>query len=101
MLNEAQRETLQAVCDTVVPSIERPDDPHGFWARKASDLGVDAVRRGQLRADAARAAAGDARSCSDALAAQQLRARVAALARADPAQRLAARPAGGAPASAR
>jgi choline dehydrogenase-like flavoprotein len=40
MLNEAQRETLQAVCDTVVPSIERPGDPHGVWARKASDLGV-------------------------------------------------------------
>ena len=27
MLNEAQRETLQAVCDTVVPRIERADDP--------------------------------------------------------------------------
>ncbi len=40
MLNEAQRETLQAVCDTVVPSIEQADDPHGVWARKASDLGV-------------------------------------------------------------
>src|SRR4051794_4537078 len=40
MLNEMQRETLQAVCDTIVPSIERADDPHGVWARKASDLGV-------------------------------------------------------------
>ena len=39
MLSEVQRETLAAVCDTVVPSIERADDPHGLWARRASDLG--------------------------------------------------------------
>src|SRR5215207_4240630 len=41
-LNDAQRAILTAVCDTVVPSIERGRDPDGFWARKASDLGVDA-----------------------------------------------------------
>ncbi|HYW23959.1 MAG TPA: GMC family oxidoreductase [Terriglobales bacterium] len=40
-LNETQRETLRAVCDTVVPRIERGDDPQGFWARTASDVGVD------------------------------------------------------------
>jgi choline dehydrogenase-like flavoprotein len=38
MLNESQRAALEALCDTVVPSIERDDDPGGHWARKASDL---------------------------------------------------------------
>jgi choline dehydrogenase-like flavoprotein len=40
-LSDAQRATLRAFCDTIVPSIPRPDDPDGFWARKASDLAVD------------------------------------------------------------
>jgi choline dehydrogenase-like flavoprotein len=42
MLSPAQREVLAAVCDTIVPSIERADDGDGFWARRATDLGVDA-----------------------------------------------------------
>ena len=41
-LSETQRATLRAVCDTFYPALERPDDPTGFWARKASDLGVEA-----------------------------------------------------------
>src|SRR3954464_14987792 len=40
-LSEARREALRAFCDTIVPTIERPDDPDGFWARKASDLAID------------------------------------------------------------
>src|SRR5882672_2103641 len=40
-LTEDQRATLRAVVDTVVPSIERTPDPTGFWARKATDIGVD------------------------------------------------------------
>ena len=40
-LTDAQRATLRAVCDTVVPSIEHHPDPTGHWARKATDLGVD------------------------------------------------------------
>src|SRR5689334_4368550 len=40
-LTEAQRGTLRAFCDTIVPSIQRPDDRDGFWARKATDLGID------------------------------------------------------------
>src|SRR5215212_3080565 len=40
-LTEAQRDTLRAFCNTIVPSIARPDDPDGFWARKASDLAID------------------------------------------------------------
>lgn len=40
LLDDAQRRTLVALCDTFVPAIERPDDPHGFWGRAASHLGV-------------------------------------------------------------
>lgn len=32
--------TLRAVCDAFVPSLDRAPDPHGFWSRPASDLGV-------------------------------------------------------------
>jgi choline dehydrogenase-like flavoprotein len=39
-LSEQARQTLEAVCDTVVPSLARPDDADGFWARTASDVGV-------------------------------------------------------------
>src|SRR5688500_18815584 len=42
-LGEAERKILTAVCDTVVPSIEKDRDPDGLWARKASDIGVDAA----------------------------------------------------------
>src|SRR5205823_4402277 len=31
----------RAVCDTVVPSLPRADDPDGFWARKATDVGAE------------------------------------------------------------
>jgi choline dehydrogenase-like flavoprotein len=41
MLSDAERVTLALICDTVVPAIERERDPDGFWARKATDLGVD------------------------------------------------------------
>ena len=47
VLSDSQRAVLTAVCDTVVPSIERSRDPDGLWARRASDLGVD-VAAGQL-----------------------------------------------------
>jgi choline dehydrogenase-like flavoprotein len=40
-LGEARRVALRAFCDTVVPSIDRPADPDGFWARKATDLAID------------------------------------------------------------
>jgi choline dehydrogenase-like flavoprotein len=41
VLSDRDRAVLKAVCDTVVPSIERDRDPEGHWARKASDLGVE------------------------------------------------------------
>jgi choline dehydrogenase-like flavoprotein len=40
-LTDLQHATVRAVCDTVVPSIRRDDDPDGFWARKATDVGAD------------------------------------------------------------
>lgn len=40
-LSAEQLATLRAVCDTVVPSVPRADDPDGFWARRASDVGAD------------------------------------------------------------
>ena len=33
-------DTLRALCDTIVPSIEHVPDPHGHWARSASSYGV-------------------------------------------------------------
>jgi choline dehydrogenase-like flavoprotein len=37
---DAHVEALRAACDALIPSIRRTDDPDGFWARRASDLGV-------------------------------------------------------------
>ena len=39
--SEEQLAVLRAVCDTFVPSIEHSPDPHGFWARCATDMGAD------------------------------------------------------------
>jgi choline dehydrogenase-like flavoprotein len=50
-LNENQRAVLQALCDTFVPSIKVANDPIGFWARTASDLGVDCVLARNLKED--------------------------------------------------
>ncbi len=40
-MTDLQRHTLRTVCDTVVPSIPRTDDPDGFFARRATDVGAD------------------------------------------------------------
>jgi choline dehydrogenase-like flavoprotein len=48
MLTESQNQVLRTLCDTVVPAIERPDDPDGFWARTATDIGVDQAVAGML-----------------------------------------------------
>jgi choline dehydrogenase-like flavoprotein len=42
-LSESRREALGALCDTIVPRIERDVDPDGFWARTATDLRIDAA----------------------------------------------------------
>ncbi|HTQ17837.1 GMC family oxidoreductase [Mycobacterium sp.] len=40
-LTQERQEVLKALAETVVPSIDRADDPCGFWARSGSDLGAD------------------------------------------------------------
>jgi acyl-CoA reductase-like NAD-dependent aldehyde dehydrogenase/choline dehydrogenase-like flavoprotein len=43
LFTDAQRRTLMALCDTLVPSLPPPEgesDPTGFWARAASHIGV-------------------------------------------------------------
>jgi choline dehydrogenase-like flavoprotein len=40
-MNEVQRQVLRAIADTVVPAVERDDDPHGFWARSGAEVGAD------------------------------------------------------------
>ncbi len=42
-MTDERRAALRAICDTIVPSIERAEDPTGFWARSASDIGTDAA----------------------------------------------------------
>jgi choline dehydrogenase-like flavoprotein len=39
-VNDERRAVLRAVCDTVYPRIEREDDPDGFFARSATDMGL-------------------------------------------------------------
>ena len=48
VLSEVQRAALEALCDTFAPSLERDEDPTGFWGRSASDLQVPAVIEEQL-----------------------------------------------------
>ena len=36
---------LRTICDTVVPSIQRVDDPTGFWARKSTGIVTEGDRR--------------------------------------------------------
>src|SRR5688500_7622493 len=43
---DARRAVLRTFCDTIVPSLERADDPHGFWARRATDLQTDVAVEG-------------------------------------------------------
>lgn len=41
MLDENRLAVLNCVCDTIVPSLARENDPTGFWARSAADTGAD------------------------------------------------------------
>jgi choline dehydrogenase-like flavoprotein len=50
VLSEIQRETLARLCDTFVPALGEADDPHGFWRRSASDMGVPQVIEDTLAA---------------------------------------------------
>jgi acyl-CoA reductase-like NAD-dependent aldehyde dehydrogenase/choline dehydrogenase-like flavoprotein len=65
VFTDAQRRTLLVLCDTLVPSLPAPSreadlegangagDPHGFWARAASHLGVPEAIEAALLGSAA------------------------------------------------
>ncbi len=40
-VTDLHRQVLRAICDTYVPALEHTPDPHGFWARSATDMGAD------------------------------------------------------------
>jgi choline dehydrogenase-like flavoprotein len=40
-LGDSHGDVIRALCDTIVPAIDSGHDPDGFFARKASDHGVD------------------------------------------------------------
>ncbi|QBR03961.1 GMC family oxidoreductase [Paraburkholderia pallida] len=40
-INESRRAGIRAICDAIVPSIQRAGDADGFWARCATDVGTD------------------------------------------------------------
>lgn len=51
-LTDVQRAVLRAVVDTVVPALERDDDPTGFWATPGSALRAEAaIEEALLQAD--------------------------------------------------
>ncbi len=87
-LTDLQHRTLRAVCDTVVPSIARAEDPDGFFARRATDVGADEALLLALDALPPEQAAGMLQLL-DALAAQGFNDCQPALARAAVHQRLA------------
>ncbi|MHB8532514.1 MAG: gluconate 2-dehydrogenase subunit 3 family protein, partial [Solirubrobacteraceae bacterium] len=68
-MTDLQRQTLRTVCDTIVPSIPRVEDPEGFFARRASDVGADDALAMTLEAMPPEQAAGMA-ALLDALAEQ-------------------------------
>ena len=43
VLSEIQSAVLALLADTFAPAVDVAEDPHGFWARTASDLGVPAA----------------------------------------------------------
>ncbi len=40
ILNNKQKEALASICDAFIPTIIKPNDPTGYWSRKASDIPV-------------------------------------------------------------
>jgi len=68
--SESQRATLRAICDTFVPRIEVADDPHGFWARQASDIAVDVAVEAYIESRLDPAAREGLRSLLDVFTAQ-------------------------------
>jgi acyl-CoA reductase-like NAD-dependent aldehyde dehydrogenase/choline dehydrogenase-like flavoprotein len=77
VFTDAQRRTLLAFCDTLIPSLPAPldadgaGDPHGFWARSASHLGIpEAIEGALLQSGATEEQLAGLGSLLDSLAAQ-------------------------------
>ena len=76
LFTDAQRRTLLVLCDTLIPSLPPPPaggdgagDPHGFWARAASHLGVpEAIEVALLESAATEEQLADLSSLLDSLA---------------------------------
>ncbi len=72
IFDDAQRRTLMAFTDTLVPSLDPPEgetDPHGFWARAASHLNVpEAIEITLLQSGAPEEQIAGLRSLLDSLA---------------------------------
>ncbi|MEM9725467.1 MAG: GMC family oxidoreductase [Pseudomonadota bacterium] len=47
-LSDTQRRILTTLADTVTPAISKDDDPDGYWATSASDLGAPLLIEGAL-----------------------------------------------------
>ncbi len=77
IFSPAQRLTLAAFCDTLIPSLDAPaelngsGDPLGFWARSAADMAIaEAIEIGLLQADLSAEEIEGLRGLLDALAEQ-------------------------------
>ena len=70
VLSEIQRDTLRALCDTFVPSLDVPGDLTEFYARSASDLGVPEAVEPALGRASPRTSSTGLRGLLDAIAAQ-------------------------------
>ena len=70
VLSEIQRDTLRALCDTFVPSLNVPGDLTEFYARSASDLGVPEAVEAALGASVPEDQLAGLRGLLDAIAAQ-------------------------------
>lgn len=72
VLSEIQRAALAALCDTFAPALDAPDDPHGLYARCASDLGIPDAIEQTLAETAGEEQLAGVRGLLDALAAHDL-----------------------------
>ncbi|HWV87017.1 MAG TPA: GMC family oxidoreductase N-terminal domain-containing protein [Capillimicrobium sp.] len=72
VLSEIQRAALAALCDTFAPALDAPDDPHGLYARRASDLGIPDAIEQTLAETAGEEQLAGVRGLLDALAAHDL-----------------------------
>lgn len=69
-LSDLQSAVLRTLCDTYVPAVRVAHDPTGFWARTASDLGVEQALARKLTTEVPEPLRAALLGLLDALAAQ-------------------------------